>query len=222
MEMMPWRSRQISPLSSLQSEMNRMFEDFFNQPFGFPLQRTRMQAAVVPALDVREDEHGITVTAELPGIDAKDIEISVQDDVLEIRGQKCEEQKNEQENYYMVERSYGAFSRRVTLPAEVESEQAEASMNNGVLTLHLPKAQTKAGKKTISIQESSQQQAMGQQQRGQVSVGREGQVSQGASQGASQVSPEQTSSSQKGAGQSSRQAGSSQSSSRQPNREANP
>ena len=173
MEIMPWRSRQMSPISSLQSEMNRMFEDFFNQPFGLPLQRVRTQAAVVPALDVKEDESSIVVTAELPGIDRNDIEISVQDDMLEIRGQKSEEHKNEQENYYMVERSYGAFARRITLPAEVDSEQAEATMNNGVLTLYLPKAVPKAGKKTISIQESAQRQVVGQASSGQVSAGQQ-------------------------------------------------
>lgn len=191
MEIMPWRSRQMSPISSLQSEMNRMFEDFFNQPFGLPLQRVRTQAAVVPALDVKEDESSIVVTAELPGIDRNDIEISVQDDMLEIRGQKSEEHKNEQENYYMVERSYGAFARRITLPAEVDSEQAEATMNNGVLTLYLPKAVPKAGKKTISIQESAQREAVGQASSGQVSAGQ--QSAMGSGQPSTRQSTQQSS-----------------------------
>jgi HSP20 family protein len=164
MEIMPWRSSQMSPISSLQSEMNRMLEDFFTQPFGVPLQRMRgQQQVVMPAIDVREDETSFTVTAELPGIDAKDIEISVQDDVLEIRGQKSEEKRSEQDNVHMVERSYGSFARRIMLPAEVDDEQAEATMNNGVLTLRLPKAGPKAGKKTISVKESGQQQQLGQQ-----------------------------------------------------------
>lgn len=161
MELMPWRSSQISPLSSLQSEMNRMFEDFFNQPFGLSIQRARPQA-VVPALDVKEDEQNIVVTAELPGIERKDIEISVHEDMLEIRGHKSEERKKDEENYHMVERSYGAFSRRIALPCEVDSEQAEATMQDGVLTLRLPKAGPKAGKKTISIQDGGQRQVQGQ------------------------------------------------------------
>jgi HSP20 family protein len=167
MDLMPWRSRQISPISSLQSEMNRMFEDFFNQPFGFPLQRARVQTAVVPALDVKEDENSVVVTAELPGIDRKDVEISVHEGMLEIRGHKQEEQKKEQENYCLIERSYGAFSRRITLPAEVDSDQAEANMQDGILTLRLPKAGPKAGKKTITIQGNGQQRGQmesGQQQ----------------------------------------------------------
>jgi HSP20 family protein len=152
--------------------MNRMFEDFFNQPFGLPLQRVRTQATVVvPALDVKEDENSVVVTAELPGIDRNDVEISVQDDMLEIRGQKSEEQKREEENYCMVERSYGSFSRRIVLPAEVDSEHAEATMQNGVLTLRMPKASPKAGKKTITIQESTQREAMGEARPEQMSAG---------------------------------------------------
>ena len=182
MEIMPWRSSQMSPLSSLQSEMNRMFEDFFNQPFGFSIQRARPQA-VVPALDVKEDENSIVVTAELPGIERNDVEISVQEDMLEIRGQKCEESKRDEENYHVVERSYGAFSRRIMLPAEVDSEQAEATMQNGVLTLRLPKAGPKAGKKTISIQETGQRQEMqqgpGMQSEGARTQGMAGQSAQG-------------------------------------------
>lgn len=208
MEIMPWRSRQASPISSLQSEMNRMFEDFFNQPFGVPLQRVRTQAAVVPALDIREDENSIVVTAELPGIDRKDIEISVQDDMLEIRGQKSEEHKNEQENYYMVERSYGSFGRRITLPCEVDSEQAEATMNNGVLTLHLPKAAPRAGKKTISIQESAQQQqGNGQSASGSVSSGAQavGSMGQGGRQASVGQQSQQSSSQQSATSPSPRQ-----------------
>lgn len=168
MELTPWRSSQLSPISSLQSEMNRMFEDFFNQPFGFSIQRSRPQAVAL-ALDVKEDEQHIIVTAELPGIDRKDVEISVQEDMLEIRGHKSEEHKREEENYHLLERSYGAFTRRVALPCEVDSEQAEATMQNGVLTLRLPKSGPRAGKKTISIQEASgtsqgQSQVQGQSQ----------------------------------------------------------
>jgi HSP20 family protein len=160
MELMPWRTRQMSPISSLQSEMNRMFEDFFTRPFGFTLQGGSRAQALVPALDVKEDENSIMVTAELPGIDSKDIEISVQGDMLEIRGHKRDEQKQEQGDYHVVERCYGAFARRITLPREVDSEQAEATMNNGVLTLRLPKAEPRSGKKTITVQESSGQESM--------------------------------------------------------------
>jgi HSP20 family protein len=154
MNLTPWRSRP-APLSTLQQEMNRVFEDFFAQPLSFSrplgLAQQGAQDVIIPVVDMKEDEQAITVTAELPGIERDNIEISVDEGVLEIRGHKSEETKREQENYHMFERSYGSFSRRVMLPSEVDSEAAEAAMQDGVLTLKLPKTGPKAGKKTISI-----------------------------------------------------------------------
>lgn len=150
MSLTPWRKRNPAPISSLQSEMNRMFEDFFTQPFAFPTPSQSMQD-VIPALDVKENDKHITVTAELPGVDGKDVEISVHDDILEIKGHKSEENKREEDDVHIVERSYGSFSRRIRLPAEVDSDHAEASMDKGVLTLQLPKTGPKAGKKTIAV-----------------------------------------------------------------------
>ncbi len=157
MDIMPWRSRQTSPLSTLQSEMNRMFEDFFNQPFGIPAVRGNGHGAVVvPALDVKEDNERITVTAELPGVKREDVEISVHEGVLEIRGHKAEEHKQDEDDFHLVERSYGSFARRIRLPAEVDSERAEASMDNGVLTLALPKTGPKQDSKKIEIKAGAQ------------------------------------------------------------------
>lgn len=156
MAIIPWRqrSRSVSPVSSLQSEMNRMFEDFLIQPFGLPLVQGQATAAatVVPALDVKEDDEKVVVSAELPGISREDIQISVDRDILEIRGQKQEEQKRDGENFFMVERSYGSFSRRIALPSEVDTERAEAHMESGVLTLTLPKTESSQHRKTIQIQ----------------------------------------------------------------------
>lgn len=157
MEIMPWRSRQTtpSPISTLQSEMNRMFEDFFTQPLAYsaqPVLRSNGPGAViVPALDVKEDKESITVTAELPGIERDNVEINIDDNMLEIRGQKSEETKQDTENVYLVERSYGSFARRIRLPAEVDSDKAKASMDNGVLRLVLPKSGPGPGKKKIAI-----------------------------------------------------------------------
>jgi HSP20 family protein len=162
MEIMPWRSRQTtlspSPISTLQSEMNRMLEDFFTQPLGFspypavPLLRTNGPGAViVPALDVKENNETITVTAELPGIERDNVEINIDGDMLELRGQKSEEAKQDTDNFHVLERSYGSFARRIRLPCEVDSDKAKASMDNGVLRLELPKCAPKAAKKKISI-----------------------------------------------------------------------
>lgn len=151
MSLTPWHKRNApAPITSLQTEMNRMFEDFFSAPFGVSTLRRQMQE-VVPALDVKEDGEAITVTAELPGVASEDVEISVHDDVLEISGKKSAETTRDEENVHIVERSYGSFKRRLVLPAEVDSERAEAAMDNGVLTLKLPKIGPKPGKRTISI-----------------------------------------------------------------------
>lgn len=158
MELIPWRSRQqASPLSNLQTEMNRMFEQFlhqpFGQPFGYPAERGNGHGVtIVPALDVEEDDKYVTVTAELPGIDREDVHIAVQDDMLEIRGHKTQERKQDGDNFRMVERSYGSFARRIALPAEVDSNKAEAKLERGVLTLRLPKSGPKPGMKEIEVQ----------------------------------------------------------------------
>jgi len=134
--------------------MNRMFEDFLTQPFGLPLVQGQAStvATLVPALDVKEDDEKVVVCAELPGVQREDIQISVDRDILEIRGHKQEEQKQDGENVFMVERSYGSFSRRIPLPSEVDTERAEAHMEGGVLTLTLPKTEASQHRKTIEIQ----------------------------------------------------------------------
>lgn len=130
--------------STLQQEINRMFDDFF-----VPGQR-HGETSLVPPIDIAEDDKYLTVTAELPGIDRKDVQISVHDKVLTLKGEKQSEKKDEKGNYHFVERKYGSFSRSVLLPSDVDSDHAEASMNNGVLTLRLP-TNRGAGAKTIAI-----------------------------------------------------------------------
>jgi HSP20 family protein len=163
-------------------------------------QGTRNQA-VIPAIDVSEDESSVNVTAELPGIDAADVDISVQGDMLEIRGQKREEQRDERDNYVRVERSYGEFLRRIALPTEVDSDQAEARMQNGVLTLRLPKVDPQSGRRTIQI-EGSGQRSMGIAQQSQHEQGSESSEFSRASEATGQGGGSSTTS-----GKSSRQSG---------------
>jgi HSP20 family protein len=148
MQLMPWRRQtpfaNFPNLSTLQQEMNRMFEEAFG-----PLSRSSEQ--VVPAIDIKEDEESLTVTAELPGVDKKDVQIEVRDNILTIKGEKRSEKREEKDNWHCVERSYGSFTRRVMLPSDVDDAQADAMMENGVLTLKLPKAKS-AGGKNIPIQ----------------------------------------------------------------------
>jgi HSP20 family protein len=138
--------------------MNRMLEQFFNTPFVQPVERGNGHGAtIVPVLDVKEDQDTLVVTAELPGVDRENVQIRVQDNILELRGHKSEETKKDEDNFHMIERSYGSFARRLVLPTEVDSDQAEASMERGVLTLRLPKAEPKPGMKSIEIKEGRAQ-----------------------------------------------------------------
>ena len=122
----------------MQREMNRVF-DTFNRTWGlgtFP----EVTGSFMPRLDVTEDEKAFTITAELPGMSEKEIELSLSADTLTIRGEKKEETKEEQgKNYYYSERSYGTFMRTIPLPSQIETDKVSASFKKGVLTVTLPK-----------------------------------------------------------------------------------
>jgi HSP20 family protein len=128
------------PFASLQREIDRLFEDFTR---GFPAMRTQ---DLMPSVDVSETDKEIEITAELPGLEEKDVQINVADNVLTIKGEKKAEKEQKDKNYRLVERSYGAFERSLELPAGVNPDQIQASIAKGVLTVKVPKpapAQTK-------------------------------------------------------------------------------
>jgi HSP20 family protein len=134
-------SRYTDQFQSFRSEMDRLFDSFFG---GFPsltnLRRSLPAAqGLTPALDVKETEKELVVKADLPGIDEKDIQLTIQDGVLSLRGEKKSEYKDEREDYYVMERSYGTFQRSIRLPGTVNDEKAEARFDKGVLTITLPK-----------------------------------------------------------------------------------
>jgi HSP20 family protein len=114
-----------------------MFDDFFNGgPFGF---RPWSAASVSPTIDVSDGENELVVTAELPGLDEKDFEVTLAGDVLTIKGEKKVENENRNGNTYYVERRFGSFSRSVQLPFEAGDQQVEAKYDKGVLTIRVPK-----------------------------------------------------------------------------------
>jgi HSP20 family protein len=94
----------------------------------------------MPKLDVTENKDHVTVKAEIPGIDAKDLDVSVHDETLTIRGEKRQEKEEKGEHSCRTERSYGAFSRTIRLPAPVDASKAEATFKDGVVTIKLAKA----------------------------------------------------------------------------------
>lgn len=102
---------------------------------------------IVPAFDVSETDEHIIVKADLPGVDVKDIDISIVGNVLTVKGEKKQEKEEKNESYHRIERSYGSFSRSISLPAEVNPEGVEAVYKDGVLKLTIPKAEKSKPKK---------------------------------------------------------------------------
>jgi len=136
-----------NPFLTLHREMNRLFDDVFNRfETGLPAVFGRMPGW--PSIEVVETDKDVRISAELPGLEEKDIELFVHDDVLTIRGEKRTQMDDRERRF--SERSYGRFERRIPLPFEVEDDRAEASFQNGVLTVTLPKS-AKAEAKTKRI-----------------------------------------------------------------------
>jgi HSP20 family protein len=143
----PWR-----PFRELE-EMERRFEDIFGRPF-LPAVWRRipvMEMGWAPAIEVFEKEDKFVVKAELPGMKEEDIDVSVVGDTLTIKGEREAEGEVKEEDYYCCERSYGSFSRSIALPSSVDAKKIEASYDDGVLEVSLPKApEVKAKKIAVS------------------------------------------------------------------------
>jgi len=148
MAMLPWKKKDDeSGLMTLQRQMNRLFEDFFGRGLGL---EPFAHEGWAPALDVEETNDAVIVKAEVPGVDPKDVDISISGDVLTLQGHKKEEKEEKGKSFHRIERSYGAFSRSVLLPAPIESEKVEAKYDKGVLEITMPK-KPEAKAKTIKI-----------------------------------------------------------------------
>jgi HSP20 family protein len=135
------KSVQSNSLAALRRDMNEVLENFWNRfgeglgsldwPFGGGDTKS----------DVVETDHAIEVSIELPGMDMKDIEVTVSDDLLTVKGEKKIERQEEKRGYYLSERRYGAVYRTIPLPPGVDGGKAEASLHNGVLTVKLPQSE---------------------------------------------------------------------------------
>ena len=132
------RRNEIEPRSNdvwgLQSDINRLFDAFMS-----PLDETLPKEGLVPKLDVAELKDRYEIKAELPGMDEKDINQSVDDGLLTISGEKKSETEEKEKGYYLKECSYGSFSRSVRLPENISDDKIEANFKKGVLTVALPK-----------------------------------------------------------------------------------
>jgi HSP20 family protein len=124
-------------VSDIQSEVNRLFDSFF----GRPSQVGAIERVWAPAVDMYETKDEMVVTAELPGLNEKDIHLSISGDVLTLRGERTWNQEVKQESYYRGERWFGKFERSVPLPMPVQADKVSASYRDGVLTVKLPKVE---------------------------------------------------------------------------------
>ena len=157
----PASSRAWHPLENLREEVDRLFEDFGRGFGNFPFGRTgtalepfwRSEAffgSTLPAVDVVEKESAFQISAELPGLDEKDVEVTVADDILTIMGEKRDEKEERDKNYFRSERRFGSFQRVFELPSGIDQGRIEASFQKGVLKVVLPKT-AEAQKKTKKI-----------------------------------------------------------------------
>ena len=137
------------PFYSLQHRMNSLFDDFFSgldiAPRGFS---SRSFGGFIPSVDVKESDKDFTIRAELPGVEEKDIEVTLTNDAVTIKGEKKEEKEDKGKNYYYMERSYGSFNRVIPLAVETEANKAQASFKNGVLNITIPKSASAKAKGT--------------------------------------------------------------------------
>lgn len=154
MNLTPWRRKSngcegtmVARPEDWFADVDRMFDGFLAPWFG-------EQAAAVPgwtpSMDITEDEHAVTVRAEVPGIDPKELSISIQDGVLTLSGEKKHESEKKGDGWHRRERVFGTFQRAIALPEGVDADQVKAESSHGVLTLTLPKTE-KAKPKRIEV-----------------------------------------------------------------------
>ena len=134
-------------LNTLQDRMNRLFEEANR---GGRVEEPTAATAWSPAVDIFETETSIVVKAEVPGVDRNDIELSLENNVLTLKGDRQFEKEAKDENYHRIERSYGGFTRSFSIPAVVDEAEIKADYKDGVLTIVLPKTE-RAKPKQIKI-----------------------------------------------------------------------
>ena len=142
----PTRWDPFEEIRKTQERLNLLFEDFM------PMKKWEGGNVFIPAIDIKEEENKLLVTTDLPGINKEDIEINLKEDMLEISAKSGKEQETEEEGYIRKERAYTHFYRAVHLPTSVKEEGSTAKIENGVLTITLPKMELKEPAKKIQIE----------------------------------------------------------------------
>jgi HSP20 family protein len=145
MSIVPWKP--LGELTTLRSEMDSLWDRFFPEK---PFHERYQTHEWLPSIDLKESKDALVVKAELPGLEAKDVELTLTEDILTIRGEKKEEKEEKDEHHFYVESYCGAFERKIKLPMLVKTDKIDATFDKGVLTINLPKSE-EARKKEIKI-----------------------------------------------------------------------
>lgn len=145
---LPVQREEANPFALFRQEMDRLFDNFFS---GVEMEPFKGRFGTFsPSVDIKESDREIRISAELPGMDDKDIDVLLNRDSVTIKGEKKEEKEDKGKDYYRMERSFGSFTRTIPLPAEVDMDKAKADFRKGVLTVSLPKT-ARAIKETKKI-----------------------------------------------------------------------
>jgi HSP20 family protein len=158
----PVSTLRASPFESLRREIDRLLEDFDLGFWGSPFRRSMFAVepfwrreltwGAVPAVDIAESDKAYEITAELPGLDEKNIEVKLANGALTIKGEKQEEKEEKKKDYYLHERHFGSFERCFRVPEGVDADKIEASFKKGVLTVTLPKTpEAQKAEKKIAV-----------------------------------------------------------------------
>ena len=148
-DLVPWHGNKKNlsvrkahePFYGIQKEINSVFDNFFDEfdllPSRFGGYEDRF-SAFTPKIDIKEGKKKIEISAELPGMDEKDIDVSLSDDALTIKGEKNQEIEDKKDGYYRMERSYGSFYRTIPLPNGIDTDNVDAKFKKGVLQVTIP------------------------------------------------------------------------------------
>jgi len=145
MNIVPWKP--FDELTTLRREMDSLWDRFFPEA---PFHERLVTHEWLPTIDLKETKDKLVITAELPGLEVKDVELTLTEDILTIRGEKKAEKEEKDEHRFFVERYYGAFERKIKLPALVKPDKIDATFQKGILTINLPKSE-EAKKREIKI-----------------------------------------------------------------------
>ncbi len=161
-ELIPWKrnSGNLSvrrdngdPFQSFSREMDRLFQNVLSEFPGRMSLAERSFGAFMPQIDVKETEKEFRITAELPGMEQKDVEVTLENGVLRIKGEKREEHTEEKGDFYRSERQYGAFERAIPLADDLDIDKAKAEFKKGVLSIVLPKSENaRSNRRTIPVE----------------------------------------------------------------------